>query len=43
METNSSFSMRSYGYSVEWLTTYNNLVKYVQPLHSDDIDATSSV
>ena len=27
--------MRSYCCSVEWLTTYSNLVEYVQLLHSD--------
>ena len=27
--------MRSYCCSVKWLTTYSNLVKYVQLLHSD--------
>ena len=43
METVSSFLMRSYYYSVEWLTTYSNLVKYVQLLHSDSKDAASFV
>ena len=43
METDFGFPMRSYYCSVEWLTTYSNQVEYVQLLHSDDRDATSSV
>ena len=43
METNSGFLMRSYCFSIEWLTTYSNLIKYVQLLHSDGRDAASSV
>ena len=43
METDSSFPMRSYCYSVEWLTTYSNLEEYVQLLHSDERDAASFV
>ena len=43
MKTDSGFPMRSYCCSVEWLTTYSNLVKYVQLLHNDDRDATSFV
>ena len=29
--------------SVEWVTTYNNLVEYDRQLHNDDRDVTSSV
>ena len=43
MKIDSGFPMRSYCCSVEWLTTYSNLVKYVQLLHSDDKDVTSSI
>ena len=43
METNSSFPIRSYYCSVEWLTTYINQVEYVQLLHNDDKDVASSV
>ena len=43
METDSSFPMRSYRCSVEWLTTYSNQVEYEQLLHSDDRDAASSI
>ena len=42
METDSGFPMRSYCYSVEWLDNCSNKVEYVQLLHSDDRDATSS-
>ena len=43
METYSSFRTRSYCCFVEWLTTYSNQVKYVQYIHSDGREATSSV
>ena len=43
METDSGFLMQSCRCSVEWLTTYSNLVKYDRLLHSDDKDAASSV
>ena len=43
METNSDFLMRTYYCSVKWLTTYSNLVEYVQLLHSDDRDVVFSV
>ena len=43
METDFGFPMRSYCCSVEWLTTYSNLVEYLQLLHSDDRDVASSV
>ena len=43
METDFGFLKRSYYCSVEWRTTYRNLVKYVQLLHSDGIDAAFSV
>ena len=29
--------------SIEWVTTYNNLVEYDRQLHNDDRDVTSSV
>ena len=43
METDSGFLMRSYYFSIEWQTTYSNLIEFVQLLHSDGKDATSSV
>ena len=43
METDSGFPMRSNHCSIEWLTTYSNLVEYDRQLHNDDRDATSSV
>ena len=43
METDSGFLMRSYYFSVEWLTTYCNLIEYVELLHSDGRDAVSFV
>ena len=43
METDFGFLMRSYCCSVEWLTTYSNLVKYIQLLHNDGKDTASSV
>ena len=42
METDSGFPMRSYYYSIEWLTTYSNQVEYDQLLYSDDKDAAST-
>ena len=43
METEFGFLMRSYCCSVEWLTTYSNLVEYAQSPHNDDRDAASSI
>ena len=43
METDSSFQMRSYYCSVEWLTTCSNLDEYTLKLQSDDRDAVSSI
>ena len=43
MKTDSGFSMLSCRCSVEWVTTYSNLVECDRLLHSDDKDATSSV
>ena len=39
MEVDSGFLTRSCCCSVEWLTTYSNLVEYVQLLHNDDRNA----
>ena len=43
MEIDSSFPMRSYYCSIEWLTTYSNLIEYIQLLYSDDKDVASFV
>ena len=42
IEVDSGFQMLSCCCSVEWLTTYSNLVEYDRQLHSDDRDAASS-
>ena len=43
METDSSFQIRLYCCSVEWLTTCSNLDEYALELHSDDRNAASSI
>ena len=43
MEIDFGFQMRSYCCFVKWLTTYSNLVEYVQLLHSDDKDVAFSI
>ena len=43
IEVDFGFQMPSYHCSVEWLTTYSNLVKYDRQLHNDDKDAVSFV
>ena len=43
IEADSGFRMLSCRCSVEWLTTYSNLVEYDWQFHNDDRDATSSI
>ena len=43
METDSGFQMRSYYYSIEWLTTCSNLDEYALKLNGDDRYAASFV
>ena len=43
IEADFGFHMLSYRCSVQWLTTYNNLVEYDWQLHNDDRDAASFV
>ena len=43
IEADSGFQMLSCHCSVEWLTTYSNLVEYHQQLHNDDRDVASSI
>ena len=43
MEANYGFPTRSCCCSAKWLTTYSNLVEYVQLHHSDDRNAAFSV
>ena len=43
IEANFGFQTLSCHCSVEWLTTYSNLVEYDRQLHSDDKDAASFV
>ena len=43
IEADFGFQMLSCRCSVEWLTTYNNLVEYDRQLHNDDRDAASFV
>ena len=39
MEADFGFPMRLCCCSIEWLTTYSNLVEYVQLRHNDDRNA----
>ena len=39
IEVDFGFQMLSCRYSVEWLTTYSNLVEYDRQLHNDDRNA----
>ena len=43
IEVGFDFQMLSCRCSVEWLTTYSNLVEYNQQLHNDDKDVASFV
>ena len=43
IEVHFGFQMLSCRCSVEWLTTYSNLVEYDRQPHNDDKDAVSSV
>ena len=43
IEADFGFQTLSCRCSVEWLTTYSNLVEYDRQLHNDDRDATSFV
>ena len=43
IEANFGFEMLSCRCSVEWLTTYSNLVEYDRQLHNDDRDTASFV
>ena len=43
IEADFGFQILSCRYSVEWLTTYSNLVEYDRQLHNDDRDAASFV
>ena len=43
MEADSGFPTQSCYCFVEWLTTYSNLVKYVQLRHNDDRNAVFSI
>ena len=43
IEADFSFQMLSYRCSIEWVTTYCNLVEYDRQLYNDDRDAASFV
>ena len=43
MKIDSSLPTRSCYCSFEWLTTYSNLIEFVQLCHSDDRNAAFSV
>ena len=43
METDSGFLMQSCRCSVEWLTTYSNLIEYDRHLHNDRVSLANSV
>ena len=43
IEADFGFQMLSCRCSIEWLTTYSNLVEYDRQLHNDDRDTASFV